>query len=143
MQIISDELFQELIDQAYDSLPKTHRDNVRNVAILFADQPTQEQRYELQLRHDQTLLGLYQGIPLSERQGRQTVLPDRITLFKLPLLMQANNERELQEAIRHTLWHEIAHYYGLNHTDIHKLDKEWYERKRHDSNTSGNNSGTA
>ena len=124
MKEVSDELFQELIDRAYDSLPKVHRDNVRNVAILFADEPTVEQRYELQLRHDQTLLGLYQGIPLSQRQGRQTLLPDRITLFKLPLLMQATSERELQEAIRHTLWHEIAHYYGLNHTDIHKLDKE-------------------
>jgi predicted Zn-dependent protease with MMP-like domain len=123
MQIISDEHFQELIDRAFDSLPKVHRDNVRNVAILFADVPTPEQRYELQLRHDQTLLGLYQGTPLSERQGRQTLLPDRITLFKLPLMTQANDEKGLQEAIRHTLWHEIAHYYGLNHTDIHKLER--------------------
>lgn len=122
MDIITDEHFQELIDQAFDSLPKTHRDNVKNVAILFADEPTPEQRYELQLRHDQTLLGLYQGVPLAQRQGRQPLLPDRITLFKLPLLMRAQSERELQEAIRHTLWHEIAHYYGLNHADIHKLE---------------------
>jgi predicted Zn-dependent protease with MMP-like domain len=122
MQNISDEQFQEFIDRAFDSLPKTHRDHVRNVAILFADEPTSEQRYKLQLRHDQTLLGLYQGIPLSQRQGKQSLLPDRITLFKLPLLMHAGSERELQEAIRHTLWHEIAHYYGLNHTEIHKLE---------------------
>ncbi|HSX05007.1 MAG TPA: metallopeptidase family protein [Candidatus Saccharimonadales bacterium] len=120
--MISDEEFQELIDQAFDRLPKTHRDRVQNVAILFADEPDAEQRRELQLRHDQTLLGLYQGIPLSARGGRPTLLPDRITLFKLPLLHQATNLRELQEAIRHTLWHEIAHYYGLNHTDIHKLE---------------------
>lgn len=123
MEIISDEKFQELIDQAFDSLPKTHRDRVQNVAILIADQPSPEQRYELQLRHDQTLLGLYQGIPLSKRQGTQPLLPDTITLFKLPLLMQASTEQELREAIRHTLWHEIAHYYGLNHTDIHKLER--------------------
>ncbi|HEY4160964.1 MAG TPA: metallopeptidase family protein [Candidatus Saccharimonadales bacterium] len=122
MDIISDEHFQELIDRAFDILPKTHRDNVKNVAILFADEPTPEQRYELQLRHDQTLLGLYQGVPLSQRQGQQPLLPDRITLFKLPLLMRAHDEKGLQEAIRHTLWHEIAHYYGLNHTDIHKLE---------------------
>jgi predicted Zn-dependent protease with MMP-like domain len=95
---------------------------VQNVAILFADVPTPEQRHELQLRHDQTLLGLYQGVPLSQRQGRTSFLPDRITLFKLPLLTQAHDERSLLEAIRHTLWHEIAHYYGLNHTDIHKLE---------------------
>lgn len=124
MEVISDEHFQELIDKAFDSLPKTHRDRVQNVAILFADVPSPEQRYELQLRHDQTLLGLYQGIPLSKRQGQQPLLPDRITLFKLPLMMHANNEQTLLEEIRHTLWHEIAHYYGLNHTDIHKLDKD-------------------
>lgn len=123
MEVINDEEFQELIDKAFDSLPATHRDRVQNVAILFADEPTPEQRHELELRHDQTLLGLYQGVPLSQRQGRPALYPDRITLFKLPLLYRATNVRELQEGIRHTLWHEIAHYYGLNHTDIHKLEE--------------------
>jgi len=122
MEIISDEHFQELIDRAFDSLPTAHRDRVQNVAILFADLPSPEQRRELRLRHDQTLLGLYQGVPLAQRQGRESYLPDRITLFKLPLMTQARNEPELYEAIRHTLWHEIAHYYGLDHTDIHKLE---------------------
>jgi predicted Zn-dependent protease with MMP-like domain len=123
VEIISDEHFQELIDRAFDSLPAVHRDRVQNVAILIADAPSAEQREELRLRHDQTLLGLYQGIPLSQRQGHVfTGLPDRITLFKLPLLMQASNEQELYEAIRHTLWHEIAHYYGLNHAQIHELE---------------------
>ena len=119
---ISDEHFQELIDKAFDSLPATHRDRVQNVAILFADEPDALQRAESNLRPHETLLGLYQGVPLSARQGRPTLLPDRITLFKLPLLHQANNLQELQEAIRHTLWHEIAHYYGLDHTDISKLE---------------------
>jgi predicted Zn-dependent protease with MMP-like domain len=123
MYDITEDHFQELIDKAFDSLPKTHRDRVQNVAILTADVPTMEQRRELQLRNDQTLLGLYQGIPLSQRQGQQSLLPDRITLFKYPLLSQAKSEQGLLEAIRHTLWHEIAHYYGLNHTDIHKLEE--------------------
>jgi predicted Zn-dependent protease with MMP-like domain len=122
VEIISDEHFQELIDRAFDSLPVMHRDRVQNVAILFADEPTPEQREELRLRHDQTLLGLYQGIPLARRQGSLMLLPDRITLFKLPLLMQAANEQELYQEIRHTLWHEIAHYYGLNHDQIHELE---------------------
>jgi len=122
VEIISDDLFQELIDQAFDSLPKMHRDRVQNVAILFADEPTPEQRYELELRHDQTLLGLYQGIPLSRRQGQVSFYPDRITLFKLPLLSQAHDVPSLREAIRHTLWHEIAHYYGLNHDQIRDLE---------------------
>lgn len=119
---ISDERFQELIDRAFDSLPQTHRDNVKNVAILFADMPDTEQRREAELHPNQTLLGLYQGVPLSRRQGREATLPDRITLFKYPLLMQATDEAGLYEAIRHTLWHEIAHYYGLDHTKIHELE---------------------
>lgn len=115
-----------MIDRAFDSLPKTHRDNVRNVAIIFADQPDAEQRQIAKLRHDQTLLGLYQGIPLSKRQGATSLYPDRITLFKYPLLMRAHSEEQLYDEIRHTLWHEIAHYYGLNHADIHKLDGGLY-----------------
>jgi predicted Zn-dependent protease with MMP-like domain len=122
MYDVSDEHFQELIDRAFDSLPKIHRDRVQNVAILFADAPSPDQRQESELLPNQTLLGLYQGIPLSERQGRPTTLPDRITLFKYPLMMQAGSEDGLYEAIRHTLWHEIAHYYGLNHAQIHNLE---------------------
>lgn len=120
---ISDDHFQELIDRAFDSLPKIHRDRVQNVAIIYADQPDAEQRRIAQLRHDQTLLGLYQGVPLSRRQGTNGLYPDRITLFKYPLLMRAQNEAQLYDEIRHTLWHEIAHYYGLDHTDIHKLEQ--------------------
>lgn len=119
---ITDTEFQELIDRAFDSLPKEHRDNVRNVAILFADEPDESQRRTARLRPNQTLLGLYEGVPLSRRQGVEMTLPDKITLFKLPLLMRARDETELYDEIRHTLWHEIAHYYGLDHSDIHKLD---------------------
>ena len=71
---ISDEDFQELIDRAFDSLPKTHRDRVQNVAIIFANEPDAQQRRESNLQPNQTLLGLYQGIPLSQRQGRQSGL---------------------------------------------------------------------
>lgn len=119
---ISDEHFQELINRAFDRLPQPHRDNIRNVALLQADEPSPEQRQQLALRHDETLLGLYEGVPLSQRQGSTRVLPDRITLFKGPLTRMTATEHDLQQEIYHTLWHEIAHYYGLNHTDIHKLE---------------------
>lgn len=119
---ISDEQFQELINEAMGTLPATHVDNIKNVAILFEDKPTLEQRMQLELRHDQTLLGLYEGTPLSQRQGMHTQLPDRITLFKLPICERADNLGTIREEIRHTLWHEIAHYYGLNHDQIRELE---------------------
>ena len=119
---MSDESFQVLINQALQSLPGDHAKNIANVAILYEDEPTPEQREQLRLRNDQTLLGLYEGIPLSQRQGMTRTLPDKITLFKGPLSHQANNEAELQEEIRHTLWHEIGHYYGLDHDRIRQLE---------------------
>ncbi|QQS17934.1 metallopeptidase family protein [Candidatus Saccharibacteria bacterium] len=119
----TDKLFHELIDRAFDSLPQIHRDRVRNVAIVTADEPTPLQRQELKLHCNQTLLGLYSGIPLPQRQGREPLVPDVITLFKLPLLAESDDEAALYENIRHTLWHEVAHYYGLDHDQIHKLER--------------------
>lgn len=119
---VSDEQFQELINQALESLPGDHAQSIKNVAILYEDVPTPDQREQLQLRHDQSLLGLYEGIPLSQRQGMTRLLPDKITLFRVPLQQQATTLAELREEIRHTLWHEIAHYYGLDHDKIHSLE---------------------
>ena len=119
---ITDDNFQQLINQALEQLPGEHARNIKNVAILYAEIPTFEQRRELALRHDQTLLGLYEGTPLTKRQGISTLYPDRITLFKQPLLSRANTLEELKEDIRHTLWHEIGHYYGLDHAQIHNLE---------------------
>ena len=120
---ISDEDFQHLIDQALTELPGEHAQNIKNIAILFEEEPTPEQRVRLKLDNHHTLLGLYEGVPLSQRQGLTPTLPDRITLFKLPLCLRANTPEELKESIKHTLWHEIAHYYGLNHDKISELDK--------------------
>jgi predicted Zn-dependent protease with MMP-like domain len=119
---VSDEEFQRLIDEALGSLPKERVDNLKNVAILYEHDPTPEQRQKLALRHDQTLFGLYEGVPLSQRQGTTKLLPDKITLFVNPICWSANSLDELKEQIRHTLWHEIAHYYGLNHAQIRELE---------------------
>lgn len=119
---ISDEKFHELIDRAFDSLPKVHRDRVKNLAIVTADEPSEKQRVDLKLHCNQTLLGLYSGVPLPQRQGREPMVPDVITLFKLPLLAESTSEASLYENIRHTLWHEVAHYYGLDHAKIHELE---------------------
>jgi predicted Zn-dependent protease with MMP-like domain len=119
---VSDEEFQDLINQALTELPGEHVKSIKNIAILYEDDPTPRQREQLKLRNDQTLLGLYEGVPLSQRQGLGRTLPDKITLFKGPLQRQATSLMALKEAIKHTLWHEIAHYYGLNHDRIAELE---------------------
>lgn len=120
---ITDEEFQQLIDQALGELPGEHVKNIKNVAILYEEVPTLEQRRRLALRDDQTLLGLYEGTPLPQRQGMTRILPDKITLFKGPMIQQAMSLTDLKEQIKHTLWHEIAHYYGLDHDRIHELER--------------------
>jgi len=119
---IDNEEFQELINQALLSLPGVHAKGIKNVAILYEEEPTPEQRAKTNLKNHQTLLGLYEGVPLSQRQGHQPLLPDKITLFKGPLTRQANTLKDLKKEIHHTLWHEIAHYYGLDHKAIHGLE---------------------
>lgn len=120
---ISDEAFNELINEALASLPGEHVKKIENIAIVIQDEPTEEQRIKLNLRHDQTLFGLYEGVPLTKRQGIAPILPDKITLFKLPLASSANFIGDLKEQIRHTLWHEIGHYYGLDHKRIYELEQ--------------------
>ena len=119
---VSDDVFQELVHEALKSLPGLHASNIKNVAILYEEDPTPEQRMKLNLRHDQTLFGLYEGVPLSSRQGETRLFPDKITVFKGPLSRASSSIAELKENIRHTLWHEIGHYYGLDHERIRELD---------------------
>jgi predicted Zn-dependent protease with MMP-like domain len=119
---VSDEQFEELLNKSLLSLPKQHIESLKNVALLVEEVPSYEQRVKLKLAGNQTLLGLYEGVPLSQRQGTTKLLPDKITLFKLPLEAHANSLAELKEQIRHTLWHEIAHYYGLDHDAIRSLE---------------------
>ena len=120
---ISDDQFADMIADAMEELPKTHMDAVENVAIVYADEPTPAQRRELKLQCHETLFGLYEGVPLARRQGMTHFPPDKITIFKQPILEYAQSINELKAQIKHTLWHEIAHYFGLDHARIHELEQ--------------------
>lgn len=119
---VSNDQFETMISAGLDSLPGEHVTNIKNIAITWQPEPTPEQIVKLEIRNDQTLLGLYEGVPLPSRQGMTPALPDKITLFKGPLERYTGNIPALQEQIRHTLWHEIGHYYGLNHDQIRSLE---------------------
>ncbi|MCA9332184.1 metallopeptidase family protein [Candidatus Saccharibacteria bacterium] len=124
MLSISDEEFERLIGEQLDLLPEKYVRGLDNVLITFEDDPTEEQRKELKLHCNQTLFGLYQGIPRTRRTNTYNlVTPDKITIFKNPILGHVQNMGALREQIRHTLWHEIAHHYGLGHEQIHALEQ--------------------
>ena len=121
---LSDEAFEQLINRAMDELPQEYIKNLNNVAITYEDDPTSEQLQKQGVRQGSLLLGLYEGIPLTARgAGYALVLPDKITLFKHPILAVVHDDHSLFEQIKRTLWHEIAHHYGLGHDVIHRLEK--------------------
>lgn len=126
MHDMPDEEFNKLIAQSLDELPRKYTSKLDNVLITFEDEPSQEQRTKLNLRCDQSLFGLYEGIPMTARgNGYNMVLPDRITIFKLPMLQTTSSIEALKAQVKHTLWHEIAHYFGLNHDRIHEIERGW------------------
>lgn len=113
-----------MIADAMDALADRYARDMNNVAITWADEPTPEQLQSNHLHAGQTLLGLYEGIPLTNRgAGYNLVLPDRITLFKIPLEHEVDSIEDLREQVRETLWHEIAHHFGLDHDRIDELSK--------------------
>lgn len=122
MVAVTDEQFDQMVAIAMDSLSKQLED-VKNVGIVIADEPDAAQRERLMLRGDQSLFGLYEGVPLTRRNGNYSgVVPDKITIFKLPLSQSVDSVKDLQEAVRHTLWHELAHHFGLDHEHIYQKE---------------------
>lgn len=120
---ISDEEFEALIGQALDELPEKYVSRLLpEVAVTWSDDPTPDQRVQLKLRHNETLYGLYEGVPLPRRQGTSKLVPDKITLFKNPISASSPDMAALREQIKHTLWHEMAHFFGLDHPRIHELE---------------------
>jgi len=119
-----DETFEKLITRAMDELPREYIERLDNVAITYADNPTPEQLTKQGVKEGQLLLGLYEGIPLTQRGSSYSlVLPDKITLFKIPILSLSSFDSDIYERVKRTLWHEIAHHYGLDHRRIHELEQ--------------------
>jgi predicted Zn-dependent protease with MMP-like domain len=129
MEITRDE-FEKYMQEAIDAIPKPYDAHLKNVAFILEDFPTEEQRLRLSLHPNETLFGLYEGVPLPARNGAAKLLPDKITIFKAPLLAVSRDLGDLRDKIGRTLWHEVAHYYGLDHSRIHELESKAYNNLR-------------
>jgi len=120
---ISGKQFEKIVGEAIDAIPTPYIDRLENVAFIIEDEPTPEQVQKLGLRCNDLLFGLYEGVPLPQRNGGTKLLPDKITLFMKPLQSVSHNIDELTKHVKKTIWHEVAHYYGLGHKRIHFLEE--------------------
>ena len=122
---ISDEQFEELVTAAVAAIPTRFADHLENVSFMVADEPSSDQLAKNQQLHGgMVLLGLYEGIPLPKRDsGYNMVLPDIITIFKRAHELVAVDVGSLQRQVHQTVWHEVAHYFGLDHGQIRALER--------------------
>jgi predicted Zn-dependent protease with MMP-like domain len=105
--------FERLVDAALDEIPEEIAALIRNVVVLVEDDPPPD---------DPDLLGLYEGIALTERYGEPTLeLPDRIFVFRRPLLAWCDDEEQLADEVRITVVHEVAHHFGIDDDRLHEL----------------------
>jgi predicted Zn-dependent protease with MMP-like domain len=120
-------MFEEIVDQAFHHLPPLFKKKIENVEIIVEEQPDPG----TMKRHsgaDTQLLGLYHGIPLTQRgtwYGTSAVLPDRISLYKNNIERICRDEKEIREKIYEVLCHEIGHYFGMNERQIRSAMENW------------------
>lgn len=129
--------FRNIVAAAWLSVPDKFARRVDNVALLIEDEPDEEVRKEEGLGEGDTLLGLYRGIPQTLRgasYGEGMTLPDTITLYRLPILEEAQDfldanpalseEDAVRRAVEETIWHELAHYFGMEEHEVGDREDE-------------------
>jgi predicted Zn-dependent protease with MMP-like domain len=113
--------FERLVDRALASIPSPFRESLREVAIVVEEEPSDAQLEDNGLDLDESLYGLYEGIPRTEWQADFAMVPNRITLFRLPLEEDFPDPTALEAEVRRTVVHELAHHLGIDDDRLEEL----------------------
>jgi predicted Zn-dependent protease with MMP-like domain len=106
--------FEQLVTEALNALPPEFQERLDNVEIVVEDWPNAETMRQAGANHPTELLGFYHGVPLTERtQGYYLVLPDKISIYRQPILAHSRTPAEVRDMVYHVLQHEIAHHFGI------------------------------
>ncbi len=117
----ADRHFEALVEAALDSLPPDIQRLLGNVAIVIDDEPSPEQLFEEGMDDDDTLYGLYEGVPATEWGADWAAVPNKVTLYRLPLEEDFPDPEELTEEVRRTVLHELAHHAGIDEQRMREL----------------------
>ena len=118
------ERFERLVAKAVDSLPDEFRTKLENIDVVVEDWPTPSQLASVGLRHGQNLLGLYQGVPLTQRGSHYgLVLPDKITIFQKPIEARCRDDAEITTEIQKVVQHELAHHFGIGDSRLNQIER--------------------
>jgi predicted Zn-dependent protease with MMP-like domain len=116
--------FDRLVAEAYRKIPRRFRRRLQNVAIVVEDEPTQAQLARNRVPRGGTLLGLYEGRPLTMRSVFDPFgMPDRITIFQGPHERLARSPEHLAQLVEDTVWHEVAHYFGMSEAEVRAAER--------------------
>ena len=119
--------FKGLVEAALADIPPRFRREMQNIAIVVEDEPSPEILQEMEIEPPDSLYGLYQGTPLTERGwGHGNVLPDRITLYQRPIEQDSEDREDAIVCIAETLIHEIGHYFGLSEEEIEEIEEKYW-----------------
>jgi predicted Zn-dependent protease with MMP-like domain len=118
---ISTREFERLVAESLEMIPDELRGHISNVEIMIEDEPSDKLLDELGVPPDDTLFGLYEGTPLTERSTEYSGLPDRIIIFRQPLLEEFDDPLDLRREIARTVIHEVAHHFGIDEERLAEL----------------------
>jgi predicted Zn-dependent protease with MMP-like domain len=119
------ERFERLVERAVESLPEEFRARLENVDVVVEDWPAHYLLASLGLKHRYALLGLYQGVPLTERGGHYGLVPpDKITIFQRPIEARCRDDASITVEIGRVVRHEIAHHFGIGDGRLRELESD-------------------
>jgi len=116
--------FEWLVAKAVEDLPEEFLTRLQNIDVVVEDRPTPGQVYRVGLRHSQTLLGLYEGVPQTKRSSHYGLVPpDKITIFQKPIEARYRHDTEITAEIQRVVKHEIAHHFGISDARLQQIEK--------------------
>ena len=121
------EAFERLVEDALHDIPRRFRDAMHNVAVVVEDEPPPDVLEELEVEPGDTLFGLYQGTPLTQRGwDHGNTLPDRISIYQGPIEEACADDDEVRDCIAETVIHEFGHYFGLSEAEIEEIEEKFW-----------------